>query len=155
MAVLTRDDLDARAQIEACARDYCRGLDRRDWALFDRIFHDDATCRLSEIGGPWRDWLAQAKALLTQATDVTHHQIGRSLITLAGDTAFSETYVTAYHLVRADAPPGGMLGGTGAPYEAIIGARYVDTCERRQGVWRIAERRSVPAWRRYQAVHAV
>ncbi|MBL8554849.1 MAG: nuclear transport factor 2 family protein [Phenylobacterium sp.] len=144
--------LAARAEIADVIHRYCHATDRRRWWLMDTVFHEDATCHLSVIGGSWREFVKQGAALL-EPVGVTHHQVGNIQIALEGDVAHAETYVTAFHRVPADAPPGGPFGGTGEAYDAVFGARYVDRFERRGGVWRIAERRSAAEFRHYQPVN--
>jgi hypothetical protein len=129
---------------------YCHALDRRRWDLFSEVFHEDATCHLSIMGGKWQDWLMQAKTLLDSSAGATHHQVGNILIRIDGNVGHAETYVTAYHRVRADAPPGGLLGGTGEEYDVIVGSRYIDRFERRAGKWLIAARRAASEWRHLQ-----
>ncbi|ODT88605.1 nuclear transport factor 2 family protein [Phenylobacterium sp. SCN 70-31] len=144
--------LAARAEISDVIHRYCHATDRRRWWLMDTVFHEDATCHLSVIGGSWREFVEQGAALLAPV-GVTHHQVGNIQIALEGDVAHAETYITAFHQVPADAPPGGPFGGTGEAYDAIFGARYIDRFERRGGVWRIAERRSAAEFRHYQPVN--
>lgn len=143
--------LAARAEITDVIHRYCHATDRRRWWLMDSVFHEDAVCRLSVIGGSWREFVRQGAELLAPI-ETTHHQVGNIQIALDGDTAHVETYVTAFHRVPADAPPGGPFGGTGEAYDAVFGARYVDRFERRGGRWRIAERRSAAAYRHYRPV---
>jgi hypothetical protein len=143
--------LAARAEITDVIYRYCHATDRRRWWLMDSVFHEDATCHLSVIGGSWREFVRQGEALLAHVED-THHQVGNILIALDGDVAHTETYLTAFHRVPADAPPGGPFGGTGEAYDAVFGARYIDRFERRDGVWRIAERRSAAEYRHYRPV---
>jgi hypothetical protein len=144
--------LAARAEIADVIHRYCHATDRRRWWLMDTVFHEDATCHLSVIGGSWREFVKQGEALL-EHVGVTHHQVGNIQIALEGEVAHAETYITAFHRVPADAPPGGPFGGTGEAYDAIFGSRYVDRFERRDGVWRIAERRSASTYRHYQPVN--
>jgi hypothetical protein len=143
--------LAARAEITDVIYRYCHATDRRQWWLMDTVFHEDATCQLSVIGGDWREFVKQGEALLTNV-GVTHHQVGNILIALDGDVAHTETYLTAFHRVPADAPPGGPFGGTGEAYDAVFGARYIDRFEKRDGVWRIAQRRSAAEFRHYRPV---
>jgi hypothetical protein len=144
--------LAARAEITDVILRYCHATDRRQWWLMDTVFHEDATCHLSVIGGSWRKFVEQAEALL-QPVGVTHHQVGNIQIALEGDVAHAETYATAFHRVPADAAPGGPFGGTGEAYDALVGLRYIDRHERRGGVWRIAERRTAATFRHYQPVN--
>lgn len=144
------DALAARAEIADVMARYCHATDRRRWWLMDSVFHEDATARVSVVpGGDWRDFVRQAMALL-DPIGPTHHQIGNMTIALDGDVAHVETYLTAFHRVPADAPPGGPFGGTGEAYDAVFGARYIDRFERRGGVWRIADHRSVPDFRHFR-----
>jgi hypothetical protein len=143
--------LAARAEITDVIYRYCHAADRRQWWLMDTVFHEDATCQLSVIGGPWREFVKQGEALLSKI-GVTHHQVGNILIALDGDVAHTETYLTAFHRVPADAPPGGPFGGTGEAYDAVFGARYVDRFEKRAGVWRIARRQAAAEYRHYRPV---
>jgi hypothetical protein len=82
----------------------------------------------------------------------THHQTGNMLIRVEGDTAWAETYVTAFHAVPTTAPPGTFWGGRDEPYEGVAGGRYVDRLERRDGRWKIAERQTLVEWRHDQPV---
>jgi hypothetical protein len=143
--------LAARAEITDVIHRYCHATDRRRWWLMDSVFHEDAACHLSVIGGSWREFVRQGAALL-EHVETTHHQVGNIQIALDGDVAHAETYVTAFHRVPADAPPGGPFGGTGEAYDAVFGARYIDRFERRGGRWRIAERRAAAEYRHYRPV---
>lgn len=144
--------LAARAEITDVIYRYCHATDRRRWWLMDTVFHEDATCHLSVIGGSWREFVKQGDALLTNV-GVTHHQIGNILIAVEGDVAHTESYLTAFHRVPADAPPGGPFGGTGETYDAVFGARYCDRFEKRHGVWRITMRQSAAEFRHYRPVN--
>ncbi|NMM86561.1 hypothetical protein B2J88_19695 [Rhodococcus sp. SRB_17] len=145
----TLESLSARAEIEDVIHRYCHATDRRRWWLMDSVFHEDATCRLSSIGGSWREFVAQGSALL-EPVDATHHQVGNIMIAFEGTVAHVETYVTAFHAVPHDAPAGGSFGGTGEAYEVMLGARYIDRFELRDGRWRIADRRLLTEWRNHR-----
>ena len=143
------ETLSARAEITDRVHLYAHCVDRRRWELLDQVFHDDATWWVSSIGtdNPWRVAMAESRDLFAVALDETHHQVGNLLISVDGDTADSEALITAYHRVRADAPLGGMFGGTGCAYDLLAGGRYLDRWERRDGVWRLARRRVHSEWR--------
>ena len=72
--------------------------------------------------------------------DSTMHFLGQQLVELSGDRAHSETYCVAYH--RRD-PRDGEEG-----VDLWMGLRYVDVFERRDGEWRIADRRCAFDWTR-------
>jgi len=151
-AEYTLESVTARAEIADVIYRYCHATDRRRWWLMDSVFHEDATCRLSSaLGGHWREFVAQGSALL-EPIGSTHHQVGNIQIAFDGDVAHVETYVTAFHQVPQDAPPGGSFGGTGEAYEVMLGARYIDRFERRDGLWRIADRRLLTEWRNHRPV---
>ncbi|WEK42152.1 MAG: nuclear transport factor 2 family protein [Candidatus Sphingomonas colombiensis] len=143
--------LAARAEIGDVIHRYCHATDRRNWWLMDSVFHEDAICHLSVIGGSWREFVAQGATLL-EHVETTHHQVGNIQIAIDGAVAHVETYVTAFHRVPADAPAGGPFGGTGEAYDAVFGARYIDRFQQRDGRWRIAERRSAAEYRHYRPV---
>lgn len=147
----TLESVVARAEIEDVIHRYCHATDRRRWWLMDSVFPEDATCRLSSIGGSWREFVAQGSALL-EPVDATHHQVGNILIAFEGNVAHVETYVTAFHAVPSDAPAGGSFGGTGEAYEVMLGARYIDRFGLRDGRWRIADRRLLTEWRNHRPV---
>lgn len=147
----TLESITARAEIVDVIHRYCHATDRRRWWLMDSVFHEDATCRLSSIGGHWREFVAQGSALL-EPIGPTHHQVGNIQIAFDGDVAHVETYVTAFHQVPPAAPQGGPFGGIGEAYEVMLGARYIDRFERRDGHWRITDRRLLTEWRNHRPV---
>ena len=60
------------------------------------------------------------------------HFIGNVLVEPDGDRARAETYLVAYHHLRAST--------TKPERDYLVGLRYVDDFERRAGEWRIAAR---------------
>ncbi|MFL5296396.1 MAG: nuclear transport factor 2 family protein [Phenylobacterium sp.] len=139
------DELESRAEITEVVLRYCRGIDRCDEPMLRACFHPDARHRHGAFQGSSADFCTHALALVAQV-EFTHHQLGPVSIELDGDTAYTETYFTALHRFGAVPPPGGQ------PHEdRFSGGRYVDRFERRDGVWRIAERRGISEWMRYEA----
>ena len=141
------ETLASRAAIADVINRYCHILDRRRWESMAMCFHPDATYLFGAIDGDWRHFVGAAQAVLDPLRS-SHHQIGNMLIRLDGDRADSETYFTAYHRVAAEAPASAPLPGTGHDYDVVIGGRYIDRFERRDGEWRIAHRTGVSDWRR-------
>jgi len=143
-AAATLDELKSRAEIAEVVLRYCRGIDRCDEAMLRSCFHPDARHRHGTFEGMSADFCTHALAIVAQV-EFTHHQLGPVSIELVGDTAFTETYFTALHRFGAVAPTGGQ------PHEdRFSGGRYVDRFERRDGVWKIAERRGISEWLRYE-----
>jgi hypothetical protein len=108
---------------------YCRGCDRRDFALVRSLYHDDAIDDHGVMfkGSPdaFVEWLPQAMA----PWELTLHSISNSLFAIDGDRAEGEHHVRAYHRTFA---PGRR--------EYIVHGRYLDRYERRGGTWKFAHR---------------
>ncbi len=114
---------------------YCRGCDRRDFALVRSLYHDDAVDDHGAMfcGSPdeFVAWLPQA----TAPWELTSHSITNSLFAIDGDRAEGEHHVTAYH--RTPQP---------ARREYIVHGRYLDRYERRIGQWKFLNRSLVFDW---------
>ena len=111
---------------------YCRGCDRRDFALVRSLYHDDA---IDEHGSMLRGGPDEFVAWLPQATapwELTRHEIGNSLIVVGGNVAEGEHYVRAWHRT----PPPDRR-------EFTVHGRYLDRYERRDGLWKFLHRRLV------------
>ena len=126
---------------------YSHAVDRRHWKLMEQVFHDDAVCDVAIFRGPWRTFIADAAKAMEAALSYTSHQLGNFLMSFEGESiAHTETYCTAYHRIRADAPPAHTFGGTGEAYDLVGGLRYIDRFEKRDGRWAITERRGLGEW---------
>lgn len=132
-----RDLLDRRAIHDLVLR-YCQGIDRLDLEQVRDCYHPDGIDRHTGFSGP-RDafvtWVAGALARF----DGTMHVTANHLSEVDGDRAHAETYGLAYHwgTPRSD-----------LTRNFVSAFRYVDRLERRDGVWRIAERTAVREWTR-------
>ncbi|MDB5714875.1 MAG: hypothetical protein JWO15_2272 [Sphingomonadales bacterium] len=142
---MTNDQLIGRFEIMDCIHRYCHAVDRRRWSLMDSVFHADATYKFFSIEGSWRDFVAQAKGLI-DPIGPTHHQVSNITVRFDGDTAYSETYLRAFHSVPVDYPPWNIFSLPGGG-NILIGGRYIDRFERRDGEWRIAHRHGLLDWR--------
>jgi len=139
------DELRSRAEIAEVVMRYCRAFDRADEAMLRGCFHPDATHEHGAFNGLSSDFCTQGLEMVARVA-LTHHQLGQISIEIDGERAFVESYFTSYHRFGAEPPPGGQ------PHEdRILGGRYVDRFERRDGEWRIARRQGVNEWMRYQA----
>jgi hypothetical protein len=120
--------LDRVAIIELVSR-YCRGIDRRDFALVRSLYHDDARENHGAMfsGSPdeFVAWLAD----FMPVWDATIHTIGNSVVVVDGDRAEGEHQVRAWH--RSQGPD---------RKEYAVHGRYLDRYERRDGVWKFSER---------------
>lgn len=108
---------------------YCRGCDRRDFALVRSLYHDDAIDDHGAMfsGGPndFVAWLPEAM----KPWELTVHAISNSVIAVDGDRAEGEHLVRAWHRTF---PP--------ERKEYIVHGRYLDRYERREGVWKFLHR---------------
>jgi ketosteroid isomerase-like protein len=109
---------------------YCRAIDRCDEELLRSVYHADAWDDHGMFKGKASDFVPVCMKMLRENCSATMHAICNELVEVHGDTAYSESYFFAYHLMEKD----------GAPHEVILGGRYVDRFERRDGAWKIADR---------------
>ncbi len=119
---------------------YCRGIDRCDEALIRSVYHPGATDDHGTFTGSAEDFVAWVIPLLRRDFASTMHTLGNILIALDGDSAHVESYLHAFHRV---------LRPAGAR-DLIFAGRYVDRFERRAGVWKIAARKVICDWTRYE-----
>jgi len=124
-------ELLAKQAITEALYKYCRAMDRMDNELGKSVFHPDAP---ADYGGMYQGtghgfieyvYGAHAGMLLNQ------HQLGNILITVEGDRAASESYVTV-HFRRRDE--------TGTVVGMRSCGRYLDRWENRGGRWAISNR---------------
>jgi hypothetical protein len=87
-------------------------------------------------GGSFDEYLAWVVPGADAITN-TQHVLGQTWTELAGDKAQSETHVISYHRVDY---------GGGDEHDTCIGGRYLDTMEKRDGEWRIADRIMLYDW---------
>ena len=123
--------LDKQALHELALR-YARAIDRRDRALLLSVYHDDAVDRHGSLfeGSPraYADWQPEVMAPF----EVTAHYIMNTDFRLDGDHAQGELYFVAFHRRQ---PP--------EREELLVGGRYLDRYERRDGEWKISDRQLV------------
>lgn len=132
---------DRLAIAETLAR-YCRGIDRCDAALLAAVFTPDA--RIDYGDGP-KSPAATIPSLMAGlgAMRLTQHNISNTVMQITGARAKAETNCVALHLIPAPA------GEIELPeVELVVGGRYLDTLEKREGRWQIAERLYVMDWNR-------
>jgi SnoaL-like domain len=123
-----------RADILDCVARIARGHDRHDIELITTCFHDDA---FDEHGGTVNAGPDYAQWANEQHDTVflDHlHNITTHTCEIDGDVAHCESYVVGAMRLR-DHKTVSLLGG-----------RYLDRLERRDGAWRIAVRRCTIEW---------
>ena len=121
--------LDKQAIAEMLHR-YCYAMDANDRQLGYEVWHADGTAHYEGMfDGLGRDFVDFGQSGHEAAFGQTSHQLTNILIEVAGDQATSRSCVTA-------AAP---IANSDSIY--IIRGRYHDQWSRRDGVWRIDNRR--------------
>lgn len=130
-------DLCARRDINAAVCRYMRGVDRLDRALNLSAFHDDAFVDCGMMNGPAAEFVDFAQGFLSDMI-ASQHFIGQVDISVNGDKASGEVYFNAWHRIEED----------GQEKDLIVGGRYIDEYECRDGDWRILKRAMLVDWSR-------
>lgn len=113
-----------------------RGEDRRDAALISSAYWPDSVTDYGVFKGTFAEYLAWVVPG-AEAIANTQHVLGQSHIELAGAAARVETQVISYHRIDY---------GAGDEHDTVIGGRYLDVFEQRDGEWRIASRTMLYDW---------
>jgi hypothetical protein len=129
-----QDMLDREAIRNAVAR-LARGEDRRNADLIRSCWWEDAQFDYGVHSGDFATYLAWVVPGADAIVD-TQHLLGQTHIELDGDTAKAETHVFSYHRVTMEE----------GDHDTIIGGRYLDRFEKRDGDWRIADRVMLYDW---------
>ncbi len=152
-----RELLDKQA-ISDLIMTYARAIDRLDETLLRSVFHPDSQHAHGFVGpssdpslpskpGAPLDFVAFAFDILRTFTR-THHQLGNIFIELEGDNAYAETYFSAYHRMRAKGDPLAAENSYDTEMDWLVGGRYIDRLQRREGVWKISHRTGLTDWMR-------
>jgi SnoaL-like domain len=124
-----------RDKIRECIARLARGEDRRDARLISASYWPDSVTDYGVFKGSFDQYLAWVVPG-SPAIPVTQHVLGQTYTDLKGDQASSETQVVSYHRVNM---------GT-EERDTIVGGRYLDRFEKRNGEWRIAQRTMLYDW---------
>jgi gamma-hexachlorocyclohexane dehydrochlorinase len=127
------DRLESRVEIAALVAGYCEGVDRRDGAKFDGLWHPDADYLIGAGRGDFHG-LAEIRgfpAVCARAWTQTHHWTTNHVIDFeSADRATG----------RSDCIAVCEEHGGGAD---LISATYLDRYERRAGQWKFTYREVV------------
>lgn len=122
----TVDELLDREEITDVVKRLARGTDRLDAEMITSCYHPDGFDDHNAFrGGPaeFAAWVLQ----VLPAFEATMHFVGPPNIAIDGDVAQVDTYCVAHHV--------------GTDRDMVLGLRYVDRFERRDGgAWLIAKR---------------
>jgi hypothetical protein len=122
---------------------YCRGVDRRDFALVRRCYTADGVDDHGKYRGSADGFVEFLRHELPERFTTTMHYVGNVVVDVDGNRADAESYVLAYCrlVVTPDEPV----------RDYVSGLRYVDRLRREDG-WQIASRTCVFEWSRIDEV---
>jgi hypothetical protein len=114
---------------------YAHACDRGDEPRIVEVYHPDAKDNHGHYQGTGHDF-ARVVCEGNKERDTMSHLLGQSQITIDGDRAGAETYYNAT-LARREGD---------VKYVDMMGGRYIDKLERRDGQWRISDRVCTCEW---------
>jgi SnoaL-like domain len=124
--------------IALCAR----ASDRKDLPMMRSCYHDDAVDNHGLFNGPVDDYFRWAEGHHEQFA-MFMHLLSAPLIEVRGESAFAETYCIVAQSLKQQP----VYNGQVAPL-SLVGCRYLDHFQRRDGAWKILERNVVFEWTR-------
>jgi hypothetical protein len=139
----TVDNLVAKQEIRDLLARYFRHVDRKQFEQLRSVYHPDAYDDHGLFRGDVDGlitWLTTRHAAIVQST----HMIGNCLVEVNGDVAYTETYGLLVQHERLDRTT--FADGTDLHRRVLLGVRYADRIERREGVWRIARHEVIYEW---------
>jgi len=123
-----------RLAIQDCVMNQARGHDRHDLALMASAYHDDGVDEHGPVTKPGPEYGEYANAAHGSVFVDHLHNITTHTCEIDGDVAHAESYVVGAMRIR-DGKTVSLMGG-----------RYLDRLEKRDGQWRIALRRCTLEW---------
>lgn len=130
-----RELLDREA-IRDCIYRYCRGIDRCDAETLASAYWPGAIDDHVFWKGTVEEFVPWVMPILRSRSQ-TKHSISNILIRIDGDRANVESYFDAYERARLK---------DGTPNDIFVAGRYLDAMEKRDGEWRIGDRKVVLDW---------
>lgn len=123
-------------QLHKLVHRYCRAVDRGDVAELRRLYHHDAQDSHGSFSrGTAHEFIDQIAAARPFIRSMQHH-VTTTTFAVDGDVAEGEVYTVATHTFAAG----------DRDVDVIVGGRYLDRYERREGVWKFVERAIVTDW---------
>lgn len=143
-------ELLAREEIRDILHRYCKGIDRRDWALVRSCFADDHIHKHAEYSGPPDEFIGFASGILEKVPN-THHSISNVHFTFSedGQSVSTEANFVAFHYIEEGADDFTPVPTHGKATDWIVAGRYCDRFEKRDGKWIIVRREAFHDWERY------
>jgi hypothetical protein len=108
---------------------YSRGIDRCDEDLFSSIWHEGASVEYGVFDGDAHEF-SRFIVPATRGLRRSAHCPSQERYEIRGDRAVGEVYVIAFATVPMES----------GDEDSLIGGRYIDRYERRDGIWKIVHR---------------
>jgi hypothetical protein len=125
-----------RVAIEDVLHRYCHAVDRCDAELLRAVYWPGAVDDHIFWRGAAEDFVEFCMPIL-ESRDQTMHSITNVMIRIEGAEAFVQSYYRAYERLRRK---------DGVANDITMYGRYLDRMEKREGEWRIAERKVQMDW---------
>lgn len=138
--------LQARVEITDVILRYCKALDSRDKQALRRCFHADSQHDHGGFVGTSWAFCDFAITVLNACVVTQHFVSGNIMIAVHRHAADAESYFWAYHRMPPNGDP--IFPYASPDDDVIMAGRYIDRFEKRDGVWRIAQRRGTLDWLR-------
>ena len=134
------DELIAHHEIRNVLFLSCRGLDRRDRKLLERVYHPDARHSHGDLWeGLGYEYAQRVAASEQPSAGITgQHHITNVVIQIDAATAAAESYYISMH-AESEAQ-------SGARHFITVGGRFLDRFEKRAEEWKIAHRHVLLDW---------
>jgi hypothetical protein len=126
----TPDELASIAEIRNVQERYCRGIDRADADILRTVYWEDGRDEHGVFVGDREEYIAWVIPVVRERFAALQHVLGQTYTELDGDFASAETYFVQHSL----RPDGVTFASPG---------RYIDRLERRNGEWRVLERKTM------------
>jgi len=119
---------------------YCRAVDRGDIATLRELYHRDAVDAHGAFSTGAVDGFFEQLVASRPFIRMMAHNITTANFAIEVNTAEGEIYNIAVH----------TLAGKERDVDLIIGGRYLDKYEKRDGAWKLIERAIVTDWARLE-----
>jgi ketosteroid isomerase-like protein len=123
-------------QLRKLVNSYCRAVDRGDIAQLRGLYHDDAEDDHGAFStGTADDFISELAAARPYIRSMQHN-VTTVNFAISGNTAEGEIYIVATH----------TFGAGDRDVDVMLGGRYLDKYEKRDGTWKFIERKIVTDW---------
>ncbi|WP_156296552.1 nuclear transport factor 2 family protein [Mycobacterium paragordonae] len=126
--------IEDRMAILDCVMNQARGHDRHDADLMASVYSEDGVDEHGPVVNTGPEYGKWANNVHSKVFEDHLHNITTHTCEINGDEAHAESYVI------------GAMRAKGGKVMSLMGGRYLDRLERRDGVWKIALRRCTVEW---------